>query len=89
MAATERLRSLGVNETCGARAEHTHTHTLASTRGYCAVEWAANTRTHVSMLIQIDLKMLFSCKKEKKTILHTHHFVEHLRPETEISFSFH
>lgn len=28
MAASERLRSLGVNEMCGARAEHTHTHRL-------------------------------------------------------------
>lgn len=46
MAASERLRSLGVNETCGARATHTHTHMHVHTHNwYCAVQWTSDTHT--------------------------------------------
>lgn len=53
MAATERLQSLGVNETCGARGEHTHTYWLVLC---CFVDTKC---THT--LIKINRKLLFSC----------------------------
>lgn len=43
MAVGERLRSLGVNEMCCAKAKHTHTHTDC----YCAVQWTPNTHTRL------------------------------------------
>lgn len=47
MAASESLRSLGVNEMCGTRAEHTHTHTCTGLLciEYCTVQWIQNART--------------------------------------------
>ncbi len=80
MAAGERLRSLGVNETCGARAEHTYTHTHTHTDWYCAIHWTPNTHTHThTNPDKFEIAVIMSNTILSTRVFSDHFLKDHLR----------